>query len=148
MAARAIEYCEAVKAYLEQQQTQGTYSFSFLIQRANPSRYELSATNSTIVFLYPGPEGPNTGTRRQWRHTYTVVLHVVNFVDSNTQDEIDDVYQLLQEITDSMKDAVISGHSLLEFGTEDNPEELLIPQSLHNRNVAQAPQRMIYQEMR
>ncbi len=144
MPARVIEICDGLKNYVEGQ----TYSYTFSVKRENPAHHRLESSPFTTLFVYPAPQGPSTATRNKWLHTYGITIHMVNFVDSVSQSEIDDVYEAMEEITDSLKDAVISGRSLMEFSTEDNPEELVLEEALITANLAQSATRCIYQELR
>ena len=150
MAARVVELAEAVKDYIASQ----TYSFSFNVVRQNPAAQRLEATKTTTLFVYPGPEGPTTATRNKWQHFYSITIHLFNYIDGVSsgdpigQQEIDDVALLMQEVVDSLKDAVISGRHLMEFSTEDNPEEVYNQDYLVTLNAANSTRRLVYMEMR
>ena len=144
MAARVVEICDALAAYISSQ----TYSYTFNVERVNPAHQRLEATPFTTLYIYPGPEGPSTATRNKWQHVYSATIHLVNYVDTVGQQEIDDVFALMEEIIDSVKDARISGRHLQEFGTEDNPEDVILEGPLVQLNLAQTARRLIYMEMR
>ena len=150
MAARVVELAEAVAAYVQSQ----TYSFTFNVKRENPAHNRLESTKTTTLYVYPGPEGPTTATRNKWQHFYNITIHLVNYVDGVGpsdpigQKEIDDLFQLMEEIVDSLKEAQISGRHLMEFSTEDNPEDPYNEANLVNLNLAQSARRLVYMELR
>ena len=151
MAARVVDVCKALEAYIKQQISDGVYGFTFNVLYANPAYHRLDSTATTWLYIYPGPEGPTNATRNKWMHTYNATLHLINFIDSTAsavQDEIDDTFLLMERIVDSVKDPLMAGMSLQEFSTEDNPEDPLIPQSLQQMNLAQSVRRASYMELR
>ena len=150
MAARVVEVCRALEAYIKQEVTNGTYGFTFNVLYQNPAYHRLESTVTSNLYIYPGPEGPTTATRSKWMHTYNATLHLIDFIDDPApgQTEIDNVFLLMENIVDSLKDPRMAGMSLQEFSTEDNPEELVLPQGLQQLNLAQSVRRATYMELR
>lgn len=149
MAARVVEVCKAIEAYIAAEIAKGTYGFTFNVKYANPAHFRLESTVTTWCFIYPGPEGPTNATRSKWRHDYSATIHLVNYVDGVVpQDEIDDLFLLMERIVDSLKTPPMAGMSVVQFSTEDNPEQPYIDESLINMNLAQSVRRASYMEMR
>ena len=145
MPARVVELCDAIAEYV----AAFTYSFTLDVRRANPAHYRLEDSPLTTLFVYAGPEGPTTATRNKWLHTYSATLQLLNYVDDQVgQSEIDNTFWLMEQIVDSLKAPRMAGMSVLEFSTEDNPEDPYVSDRLIQFNVAQSSRRAIYQELR
>lgn len=117
MAARVVDLCEAIKTYIESQ----TYSFTFTVARTNWVTTDLKDSAFTRVFVYPAqPTGSSTeiGSRGDYLRRYSVNVHLTNYVDSNSQSEIDTALQLAEEIEQSLENVDHSGFQMVRFTSQ------------------------------
>ena len=120
MPARVVELAQAVADYISGQ----TYSKSFTAQRKMLVRSDLKDTRLTQIFIYPqydqGKQLP-VDTRDAFGRTYTIIVHIVNFVDNpNEQDEIDISLLLAEEVEGSLENIEQAGFAMLGFGAEQS----------------------------
>ena len=137
MAARVVELAEAVKDYIASQ----TYSFTFNVLRRMLIQSDLATTQTTSVYVYPMyDQGKQVAvdTRDAFGRTYTINVHIVNFVDDpSEQNEIDDALLLAEELEESLENVEQAGFAMLGFGAETSASFLEIDQlqERHTFNV-------------
>lgn len=145
MAARVVELLQDLATFIG---TPGRYSNSFNIVLGYPAVERMERTATTNCFIYPGMSSRSRGTRKHFVVTYSGVIHLVNFLDTGTLDELNTALALAEEIEESLADEQMAGMHLMAYGTEDNPEELFDTDIAEQRNYVQIPKRAEYQEWR
>ena len=119
MAARAIELRNAVADILEAT----TFSFRFLTRRMTYGVHPLESTNITLAYVYPGTYFPGEATRGSRLRTFTVIVHLVNFLDSVTpteQSEIEKALEMAEEIEQALDGTQPDGFQMSGFTVEQS----------------------------
>lgn len=101
MAASIIDLCDAVAATLGST----VYPFTFDITRTTLPEVDLAATASTTAYVYPMTSTLEDFTREEWHRMSTVMIHIVNYINGDTVEEIkgeiDDSIFLREQIEES-----------------------------------------------
>ena len=118
MAAQVVKLCDSIVAHIKQKQTDGFFSNTFNIARRNYQVTQLADTNVTNVWVYPQVNRAEPGTREIWSRTYSIALHLANFLDSMTQDEIDIALNLMDELELSVENTRFGEFAMISFETQ------------------------------
>ena len=119
-ASKIVSLCDGIVAFL----AATPYPYRFNVSRELRKQLKMEDTNETQVFVYPAPGGSSypAETRDVFGQTYSVYIHIANYLDTNSQEEIDQALDLHERIAASLVNtAFIGDFQFLEFESGDSP---------------------------
>lgn len=130
MAADLIELCEGVLSHIQA----SSYSYRFTASRRHIAFVRLEDTNGTQVFVYPGTIARAVESRVDYRVTAQVFVHVANYIDTATDQEIDNSIRLTQQLERSLDNLKIGEWSMMAFDSDVSGRPAFQVEGISQRN--------------
>jgi hypothetical protein len=128
MAADICTLCDAVVSFLNGE----TYTETFTATRQNVPNAELEDTTDFVVTVYPGDTSTSLEDRATYRKTYGVFVVVQKSVV--TQTEEDEVFNLVQEIDESLQNQAMGNFDLAQAFATAGARSSLVREQLLSSN--------------
>ena len=130
MAANVVQLCEDVLTHIQA----FSYSYTFTASRQHIAFVRLEDTNDTRVFVYPGTIARAVETRASYRVQAQVFVHLANYINTNSQTEIDNGILFTQELERSIDNIILSDWSMLSYDSDVSGRASFQLEGLGQRN--------------
>lgn len=130
MASRMVELRDAVAASL----TGAPLPYAYDVYTNNISLVRLEETNRTRVYVNPGTKTYSIDTRGDYQEEHEILVHVTNFLDTNSQLEEDNAMELVESIEDWLVNQTMANMAFLRYRRDTQPEPLFVSEEMTNYN--------------